>query len=94
VLEDAAAIQVAASVLIKAVTSNHITERRAGLALYGLQIAALNLPRVRLNLYDTDAIAATDPDPIDKLVSFDPVEQQSLASTAMGIGKEAVGSDD
>lgn len=94
VLEDAAAIQVAASVLIKAVTSNHITERRAGLALYALQIAALNLPRVRLNLYDTDAIAATDPEPIDKLVSFEPVDQQSLASAAMGIGKDDVGDGD
>jgi hypothetical protein len=83
VLEDAAAIQVAASILIKAVTSGHITERRAGLALFGLQIAALNLPRVRLNLYETDAVAATDPEPIQKLVPFEPVPQQSLADAAM-----------
>ncbi len=85
VLEDAAAIQVAASALIRAVTSNHITERRAGLALYGLQIAALNLPRVRLNLYESDAIAANDPEPIEKLVPFDPVPQQPLASAALGV---------
>ncbi len=88
VLEDAAAIQVAASALVRAVTSNHITERRAGLALYGLQIAAMNLPRVRLNLYDSDAIAALDPDPIDDLVPFEPVAQTSLASAAMGIDEK------
>ena len=94
VLEDAAAIQVAASALIRAVTSNHISERRAGLALYGLQIAAMNLPRVRLRLFDTDAIAANDPEPIDKLVPFEPVPQQSLARAAMGLEVDLGGDED
>ncbi|MGH9532101.1 MAG: hypothetical protein ACRD2Q_06880 [Terriglobales bacterium] len=87
VLEDAAAIQVAASAVVQAIASNHIRPRRAGLLLYALQIAALNLPRVRLNLYETDPIAATDPEPIEKLVPFEPVPQQSLARAAMGFGE-------
>ncbi len=88
VLEDAAAIQVATTAVLQAFAANHIRPRRAGLMLYGLQIAALNLPQVRLNLYETDPIAATDPAPIAKLVPFEPVPQQSLANAAMGLGKE------
>jgi hypothetical protein len=85
VLEDAAAIQVATSAVLRAFGAGHIRPRRAGLLLYGLHIAAMNLQRVRLNLYDTDAVAASDPEPIKKLVPFEPVPQQSLADAAMGV---------
>ncbi len=85
VLEDAAAIQVATTAVLRAFGANHIRPRRAGLLLYGLQIAALNLQRVRLNLYESDTVASADPEPIEKLVPFEPVPQQSLARAAMGV---------
>lgn len=88
VLEVAAAIQVATSNVLRALGAGHLRPRRAGLLLYGLHIAAMNLQRVRLNLYDTDAIAATDPEPIEKLVPFEPVPQQSLADAAMNGPKD------
>ena len=94
VLEDAAAIQVATSNVLRALGAGHIRPRRAGLLLYGLHIAAMNLQRVRLNLYDTDAIAATDPEPIEKLVPFEPVPQQSLARAAMGVDMEPAGQEE
>ena len=83
VLEDAAAIQVATSTVLRAFGAGHIRPRRAGLMLFALQIAAMNMKNVRLNLYESDAVAATDPEPIQKLVSFEPEPQQSLASAAM-----------
>ena len=86
VLEDAAAIQVAISAVLRAFGAGHIRPRRAGLMLYSLQIAAMNLKNVRLNLYDTDAVAGSDPEPIAKLVPFEPEPQQSLAGAAMGVG--------
>jgi len=85
ILEDANAIQVAMTTVLRAFAGNHIRRRRAGILVYGLAVAASNLQRLRLNLYSTDPIAATDPEPIDKLVPFEPVPQQSLAGAAMGI---------
>ncbi|MGH9556797.1 MAG: hypothetical protein ACRD2Y_13350 [Terriglobales bacterium] len=93
VLEDANAIQVAMTTVLRAFAGNHIRPRRAGILVYGLAVAASNLPRLRLNLYETDPVAATDPEPIDKLVSFEPVPQQSLARAAMGIGENDPGAE-
>ncbi len=83
VLEDANAIQVSLTSVLRAFAGNHIRPRRAGIMIYALAVAAFNLPRLRLNLYDTDAVAASDPEPIHKLVSFEPEPQQSLASAAI-----------
>ncbi len=46
-LEDATAIQVSISQVIAALAANRIDARRAGLLLYGLQVAAANLRNVR-----------------------------------------------
>ena len=94
VLEDANAVQVAMTTVLRAFAANHIRPRRAGILVYGLAVAASNLPRLRLNLYESDPVAATDPEPIDPLVRFEPVPQQSLASTAMGIGNDDLATDD
>ena len=87
VLEDAAAIQVATSNVLRALGAGHIRPRRAALMLYALQIAAMNLKNVRLNLYESDAVAASDPEPIEKLVPFEPEPQQSLARAAFGVNQ-------
>ncbi len=44
--EDRAAIQITIGHVLRRVASNDLDPRRAGLLLYGLQIAALNLPRI------------------------------------------------
>jgi hypothetical protein len=44
-LEDRSAIQAAISEVLQRIAANEIDPRRAGLLLYGLQIASLNLPR-------------------------------------------------
>ncbi len=82
VLEDANAIQVAMTTVLRAFAGNHIRPRRAGILVYGLAVAASNLPRLRLNLYQDDQVAARDPEPIKPLVRFEPVPQQSLVSAA------------
>ena len=84
VLEDANAIQVAMTTVLRAFASNHIRPRRAGILVYGLAVAASNLPRLRLNLYGTDSIASSDPEPIEPLVPFEPVPQPSLVAAAYG----------
>ena len=44
-LEDRSAIQAAISEVLQRIAANEIDPRRAGLLLYGLQIASLNLPK-------------------------------------------------
>jgi len=66
-LEDAAAIQVALSAVLRAIAGHHVKDRRGALLLYGLQIAASNVAHVRLKLHDSDPFALTDPDPIRHL---------------------------
>ncbi|MES2390963.1 MAG: hypothetical protein V4555_04940, partial [Acidobacteriota bacterium] len=44
-LEDRSSIQLALSEVLQRISSNHLDPRRAGLLLYGLQIASLNLPK-------------------------------------------------
>ena len=43
--EDRSAIQAAIGIIIQRIASNDLDPKRAGLLLYGLQIASLNLPR-------------------------------------------------
>ena len=85
VLEDANAIQVAMTAVLRAFAGNHIRPRRAGILVYGLAVSAYNLPRLRLNLYESDPVAASDPEPIQKLVPFEPEPQQSLAGAALDL---------
>ncbi len=82
VLEDADAVQVAMTTVLRAFASNHIDPRRAGIMVYGLAVAASNVPRLRLKLYETDSVAARDPEPIEKLLPFEPVPQTSLIGAA------------
>src|SRR3954465_5078022 len=46
--DDAAAIQVALSNIAHAIMSGHIATKRAGLVLYALQIAAMNIKNTRI----------------------------------------------
>ncbi|MCU1287139.1 MAG: hypothetical protein JWO13_3489 [Acidobacteriales bacterium] len=69
-LDDAESIQVALTTLIRAICYNHITERKAGLALYGLQLAAMNVSRVKLAT-TTDHYTKVDPNPIGEFWSGD-----------------------
>jgi hypothetical protein len=64
-LDDAASIQIAITNTVRAILFDHITDRKAGLALYGLQLAAMNLGRVQFATEDGDSIASEDPAPID-----------------------------
>src|ERR1700693_5622572 len=45
--EDRSAIQASIGEVLQRIASNEIDPRRAGLLLYGLQIASLNLPKIQ-----------------------------------------------
>ena len=66
-LDDAAAIQVALTNVTRAVMSGHIDTKRAGLVLYALQIAAMNLRDAKLKPYASDSVTTEDADPIRPL---------------------------
>jgi hypothetical protein len=63
-LDDAVSIQVALTNLVRAICYEHISEKRAGLALYGLQVAVSNLPKVQLAIAEGQSVATHDPKPI------------------------------
>ena len=71
-LDDGPSIQVAATNIIRAILSGHVSEKRGGLALYGLQVAAGNLKRVNTRIYESelDRVPDVDPDPIKPLLQF------------------------
>ena len=52
--EDRAAIQTSIGEVLRRIAANHIDPRRAGLLLYGLQIASSNLPKTPAPSQDTD----------------------------------------
>jgi len=52
--EDRSAIQASIGEVLQRIAANDIDPRRAGLLLYGLQIASLNLPRTQPNTKSTD----------------------------------------
>ena len=79
-LEDANAIQVALSNLLRAIASNHLRDRRAALLLYGLQIAVSNVGNLRLKIWDTDPFALTDPEPLSNLSRFPDAGSRQLAT--------------
>jgi hypothetical protein len=67
--EDRSAIQLALGDVLQRIASNQIDPRRAGLLLYGLQIASLNLPRPQ-------------PDDIPASIVEDIVEDPTLGTLA------------
>jgi hypothetical protein len=74
-LEDANAIQVAASTVFHALGTRQIRPRRAALMLYALQIAHANLPGVHLEPKYNQLRVQNDPEPIE-LPEMDVEEQQ------------------
>jgi hypothetical protein len=60
--EDRSAIQTSIGVVLQRIASKELDPRRAGLLLYGLQIASLNLPKEK---HDPDRIS---PSPVDEIV--------------------------
>jgi hypothetical protein len=83
----APAIQQAIGEVLNRLAANELDPRRAGLLLYGLQIASLNLPRpaVQLEQETTVEEIVTDPDlgtvaPRAKLLSKDTPRPNSLTS--------------
>jgi len=63
-LDDAVSIQVALTNILRAVCYEHISEKRAGLALYALQVAVSNLSNLQLTISENDRTTAHDPQPI------------------------------
>src|SRR6266403_1345548 len=63
-LDDAVSIQVALTNLLRAVCYEHISEKRAGLALYALQVAVSNLANLQLAITEGQKVATQDPQPI------------------------------
>ncbi len=59
--EDRSAIQVAIGEILHRLAANELDPRRAGLLLYGLQIASINLPHARA--------AAAPPEPVEDTVT-------------------------
>ena len=60
--EDRSAIQTSIGLVLQRIASNQLDPRRAGLLLYGLQIASLNLPKEH---HDPDRIT---PPPVDEVI--------------------------
>ncbi|MEO6805100.1 MAG: hypothetical protein ABI209_03035 [Edaphobacter sp.] len=64
--EDRSAIQSSIGQVLQRIASNDIDPRRAGLLLYGLQIASLNLPKVQ-----PSTKAAAEPQTVEE-ITIDP----------------------
>ncbi len=60
--EDRSAIQTAIGLVLQRIAANDLDPRRAGLLLYGLQIASLNLPKEKSNPN------RIDPEPVEEIV--------------------------
>jgi hypothetical protein len=86
-LDDALSIQVALTNLIRAILYDHVSEKKAGLALYGLQLAAMNLGRVQLAVADGES-ATDDPKPIIPFWSGEGYRKH-LAQRGMAMMKDA-----
>jgi hypothetical protein len=73
-LDDGASIQVAVTNIVRLVLSGHISDKRAGLALFGCQIAAINLGKANIGVgkYDADKAATTDANPIPPFLTTKP----------------------
>jgi hypothetical protein len=69
VLEDAAAIQITVTNIIRMIALQQIDRPSAGLILYGLQIASGTLPRLRTEPFSTRAQAHEDTEPLRELAA-------------------------
>lgn len=73
-LDDANAIQVTITNILRALALNLIDPRKASSMLYGLQIAVSNQPHVKLNLYPgLEPVAVRDPEPIESPIIMKPL---------------------
>jgi hypothetical protein len=63
-LEDAESIQIVITNVVRALASQQIEFRAAGLMLYAAQIASSNLNRIRIVPSSTDVVALNDPEPL------------------------------
>jgi hypothetical protein len=70
VLEDAAAIQVTVTNIIRMIALQQIDRASAGLILYGLQIASGTLGRLRTEPFPTVRKATHDPEPLRELAGM------------------------
>ena len=69
VLEDAAAIQITVTNIIRMIALQQIDRPSAGLMLYGLQIASGTLPRLRTEPFSSRPQASRDPEPLRELAN-------------------------
>ena len=70
VLEDAAAIQVTVTNIIRLIALQQIDRASAGLILYGLQIASGTLGRLRTEPFSSRPQATQDPEPLHELAAM------------------------
>ena len=73
-LDDGPSIQVAVTNIVRAVLSGHVSDKRAGLALFGCQIAVTNLSHtnVTISQFEADKAATTDANPIPPYLTTKP----------------------
>jgi hypothetical protein len=64
-IEDISSIQLAISRIVQAIAANTLDLKRAGILLYGLQIAAQNQPKTTPNVYNTVTEVGQTEDGID-----------------------------
>ncbi len=85
-LEDAASIQMAISDVLNALLAHQIDHKTAGLLLYGLQTAAVNVRHIDINISDFDRqVVEYDEDENDLLeeeVAADIAEEKKLEEVA------------
>ncbi len=62
-LEDPESVQVALSMVINALATGHLETKRATALLYGLQLAAMNTPRLQLKPYAPNVVRIIDSSP-------------------------------
>ena len=87
-LDDAVSIQVALTNIVRAICSDHITDKKAGLALYAIQVAVSNLPNLQLAIAENAKVAMEDPKPIRPFWNA-PGYEAHLAKRGMRMLKQA-----
>lgn len=91
ILEDANAIQVAASTVFHALGMRLIRPRRAALMLYALQIAHANLPGVKLQHWPGDLVLDRDYNPIElEMEEEEPKEEEETGKKEPAVAAGAL----
>ncbi len=78
--EDRSAIQASLGIILQKIASNDLDSRRAGLLLYGLQIASLNLPKQKEEAKEPVHEITTDPEHGTLAPETEIVEHKSTAA--------------